>query len=204
MQPTSFPFGKEVQSYRQHEVVTPFQTQSQRYDRPIGQMLYYAYIWRIVFFAVMVVSIFLGFILIATLNASPYKILIEQVTNKGYLKSPPVLLSPNYEVTPAVLSAFVKKMLTDESVYNSNDHFASDEALRTIQNIPEEIKAKLLTSRFIHFRINKTHFSGRVMDENNTVFASVAGTFSHKILDKSKDVDINPLGIYIDRVLIQE
>ena len=48
------PFGKEMQSYRQHEVFTPFQEQGQRYDRPIGQLLYYAYIWRIVFFAVMV------------------------------------------------------------------------------------------------------------------------------------------------------
>jgi len=204
MQPTSFPFGKEVQSYRQNEVVTPFQAQGQRYDRPIGQMLYYAYIWRIVFFAVMVFAIFLGFILIAILNASPYKILIEQVTNKGYLKSPPVLLSPNYEITPAVLSSFVKKMLTDESVYNNNSHFVSDDALKTIQSIPHEIKQKLLTSKFIHFRINKTHFSSRIIDKNNTVFASVAGKFSHKILDSSEDIDINPLGIYINHISIQE
>ena len=204
MQPTSFPFGKEIQSYRQHEIVTPFQKQGQRYDRPIGQLLYYGHMWRIVFFIIMIFSVFLGFILIAMLNTSPYKILIEQVTNKGYLKSPPVLLSPNYEVTPVVLSAFVKKMLTDEKIYNSNNHFISDSALQVIKNIPDEVKPELLTAKLIHFRINKTSFSGRLIDKNNILLASITGKFSHKILDNSTGVDINPLGIYINRISIQE
>lgn len=49
MQPTSYPFGKEIQTYRQSEVITPFQPLGQAFDKPVGKYVQKAYMWRLVF-----------------------------------------------------------------------------------------------------------------------------------------------------------
>ena len=204
MQPSGFPFGKEVQSYRQTEVITPFQKQNQLFDKPIGQLIHKAYIWRVVFFSGVGVSFLLSLILVGYLNSIPYKILVEQVTSKGFLKSPPELLSPNYTVSQTVLEEFVKSLLINDQsggVYSKFLDEASQLALK--QGVVGVAQSELKAATFDKFTMNDLNFSGELVDKEGTAILVVSGQFGHQPLTTREQVKINPLGIYIQNLAIE-
>jgi len=204
MQPSGFPFGKEVQSYRQTEVITPFQKQNQLFDKPIGQLIYKAYVWRVVFFCGAGFSFILSLILVGYLNSIPYKILVEQVTSKGFLKSPPEFLSPNYTVSQAVLEGFVKSLIASDQgsdIYNS--FLDEDSQLALKESIAGISKSKLKTTTFDKFIMNDLNFSGELVDNKGVAILVVSGQFGHQPLTTKEQVKLNPLGIYIQNLAIE-
>ncbi|WP_119344320.1 hypothetical protein [Facilibium subflavum] len=204
MQLTSFPFGKEVRAYKQSEVVTPFQKQGQLYDKPIGQHLHRAYIWRVAFFASSGISLLFSLVLVSIFNANPYTIIVEQVTNKGFLKSPPAILRQDYSITPAVLSGFLKSILLNMDKVDQYTDFLSSEAKSELQKMQSNFsKQQWQRMRFTDFNISGMAFTGKLVDQNNHDILNVKGSFSQTNLDGHKEVKINPLGIYINTISIQ-
>ncbi|WP_116963295.1 hypothetical protein [Fastidiosibacter lacustris] len=204
MQPNSFPFGKEVQSYRQAEVITPFQKQNQLFDKPIGQLVYKSYIWRVVFFCGVGFNFILTLILIAYFNTIPYKILVEQITNKGFLKSPPQILSPNYIVNEAVVAEFIKSMLLSVKGDKAYESFVDEVSWSILQaGLKSFNKTQMTQSVFKNFMINGNNFSVELVDKNNKAILMISGRFVHQPLETQKQVNINPLGIYIQKLTIQ-
>ncbi|WP_119327709.1 hypothetical protein [Cysteiniphilum halobium] len=204
MQPSGFPFGKEVLSYRQTEVITPFQKQNQLFDKPIGQLIHKAYVWRVVFFCGVSLSFILSLILVGYLNAIPYKILVEQVTSKGFLKSPPEFLSPNYTVSQTVLAGFIKSLLVNGQaggIYHS--FLDEDSQLALKQGVLGISKIDLEAATFDKFRVNALNFSGELVDKSGKAILEVSGQFGHRPLTAKEQVKLNPLGIYIQNLAIE-
>ena len=204
MQPSGFPFGKEVQSYRQTEVITPFQRQNQLFDKPIGQWIYKAYVWRITFFCGTGLSFILSLVLVGYLNSIPYKILVEQVTSKGFLKAPSEFLSPDYTVSKPVLEGFVKSLLINEPTSGIYNNFLDEDSQQTLKKGIEAISMiKLKSATFNNFTMNDLNFSGELVDQNKTAILVVSGRFSHQPLVTKEEVRLNPLGIYIQNLAIE-
>lgn len=204
MQPTSFPFGKEIRSYKQPEITTPFQRQGQTFDRPIGQSVQSAYIWRIVFFIATFCSLLFVLVLINLLNSIPYRIVVEQITDKGYLKSPPVFLNLDYQVSEPILAAFIKHHVLNLRNFDQLQDFLSEDAEKALEQQKALLKNSSLKSLdFSDFSIHGTSFNGVLLNHQGKPVLSVSGSFSQKTLDELQDLSINPLGIYIDKILIQ-
>ena len=204
MQPASFPFGKEVQRYQQAEVVTPYHKLGQKYDKPIGDAVYKAYIWRVIFFWASGVSFLLSLILIAYLNALPSRILVEQVTDKGFLKSPPVFLSPSYNMSADVLKHFVHWLMIGSLKNNNYNDFVDEKSLNALKQKLLGLKSeKLKNATFNQFNMVGDNFTGELVDANGKVILAITGKFKHQAPASKQEVKINPLGIYIDNLSIQ-
>ncbi len=204
MQPSGFPFGKEVRPYRQGEVVTPFQQPGHSFDQPIGRLVYRSHRWRVVFFLGVGVSLILSLVLTAYLNAIPYKILVNQITNKGFLQAPPELLSPDYTVNQDVLAGFIKAMLVSEKSGESYASFVDESALKVLKHDLVSISLTgLKEAHFSHFTIKGRNFNGKLVDRNNAAILVVSGQFAHEPLETEEEVKLNPLGIYIQSLAIQ-
>lgn len=108
---TSFPFGKEVKSYRQLAIVTPYQNSVDLFDRPLGRYVQKAQQWRMAFFTINLILMCMVAIFIALLFRNPYTIMTLQVTESGFLKSPPQLLTDRHEVRGNNIADILQEVL---------------------------------------------------------------------------------------------
>ncbi len=204
MQPTSYPFGKEIQTYRQSEVITPFQPLGQAFDKPVGKYVQKAYMWRLVFFISSTVAFIFSLILISFFNATPYHIITEQITNKGYLKSPPALLGLRYTLPTPILAEFVKQSLFEPMHQLEGNSYISLEAKEAIKEEAQwmhQLSANKVV--FDKFVINGMSFAGELVDDKGNPLANMTGMFSQTTINSPDKVKTNPLGIYINRLSIQ-
>ena len=199
--PTNFPFIKDTVSYRQEQTVSPYSLPGQLYDTPIGKHVHTAYVWRVVFYFSISISFLLSLILIYLFNTLPVHIVVEQVTSKGFLKSPPALLEYNYDLTPSIFIDFMNKtILSDEK--NKYIKFMSDEVKSEIQKYTK-IYHLGRNTKLTNVKVDDMTFKGQLISSENKHILNVTAVIKRIDLNKPQDIYINPFGLYINKINIQ-
>lgn len=115
MPSANFPFGKEVKSYRQLATVTPYQDSKDNFDRPLGCYVHKAQIWRFAFFMTNIVIALMVVVFIMMLLRNPYSIVTLQVTEDGFLKAQPQLLTDRHEVGTNNIAEILRETLSSSN-----------------------------------------------------------------------------------------
>ncbi|MFZ9035027.1 MAG: hypothetical protein ACO2ZM_02770 [Francisellaceae bacterium] len=193
---SGFPFGKEVKTYKQPPLVTPFQALNQRLDKPLGQLVYRAYIWRVVFMVSASIALLLSLYFLALMSSSPFKILVEQVTKTGFLTTQPSLLKPDYRISnTAFRLTFIKLLGSDES---------SGSLAKGAQEKWAELSAIVGKANRRGVRLSDVNVDGhrfsmtlQLKKGKNVKAMKISGDFITKAPENESQVLMNPLGIYI-------
>ncbi len=208
MTPTNFPFGQEIKSYNTGEMVTPYQKQGQFLDKPVGEFLHNAYLWRLGFIIASCASLFLLFIFILQLNSSPFTTYVLSVTKSGFLKQASVLEN-SYNIPAKSYEKFLMKGFIgalQQGMPNKAEktwylNFVSPKAKAHIAENFSIHDANEKTFKLHRFQIdNANYFKGVLTYDNEAGFIrrfNITGRVRHATPQTHELVMLNPLGFYL-------
>lgn len=206
---TKFPFGQEIKSFNSGEVITPYHRPGQILDRPIGQILHRAYLWRIGTVVASCLSLFLLLIFILLLNSSPFTMFVLGLTDDGFVKQVSVLQN-RYKIPPKSYENFLSTTLTGpltgakKEAETWYENFVSKEAK---ENIKRNFILHTITPgtlKITNFTIsNEDKFKAILTYTNKKSFLRsfhISGYIIHFTPQKPNLIMENPLGFYLTKM----
>ncbi|TNF69490.1 MAG: hypothetical protein EP298_03110 [Gammaproteobacteria bacterium] len=212
MQPTNFPFGKELRPYRYGEIETPFLIKTQMYDVPIGQWRYKAYFWRKVFFINLGISILLTLFFIMIASVRPFNIVVVSVTPEGHVRNVSSL-NLDHKADVALYQDFIFSGLA--TMLNQAQHqqlnpigksqlelFFSNEAKKVFESFLVDNKVTMFNLNVCQFSVNNKIGCLLVLNNDQSQQYQINLTWQ-QIVPQEEQIKLNPLGLYIKSIAIK-
>ncbi|MCF6766008.1 hypothetical protein L3V82_09500 [Thiotrichales bacterium 19S3-7] len=212
MQPTNFPFGKELRPYRYGEIETPFLTKTQMYDIPIGYCRHKAYFWRKVFFINLSVSILLILFFIMVISVRPFNIVVVSVTPQGHVRNVANLkLNQRYDIELyreyinssmlSVLKEISQQPISKEAALQMNLIF-TQKAKNSLEAFLEQNNVRNLFISGCQFK-TQSNINCLVILNNNSNERYQAILNWQEVVPEEQQIKLNPLGLNIKSIILK-
>lgn len=198
--PTSFPFGKELKSYRVGTVETPFKQRGQDFDHAFGDYIRRAYHWRLGFFLSALLSFLLIIIILISLNTSPYKVFSISLSNHG-LVTQSGIIENHYSINENSYRDVLVAMLRSFHVQGKTGGIASFISKTARQRIEKYISINDLSPSFLikNFKIRAGgRFSADLYTDKKKI--AIVGRFEKSIFINEDLIKLNPFGLYLKNI----
>ncbi|MCF6767136.1 hypothetical protein L3V86_01985 [Thiotrichales bacterium 19S11-10] len=206
MQPTNFPFGKELKPYRYGEIETPFLSKKQQYDAPIGQWRQRAYSWRLLFFVNIGIALLLVLYLILILSVRPFSIAVVSTTPEGHVKGV-YKLDLNNSADISIYHGFIQKgiqqFLSSKDSAGMGAYFSPN----SVNQLEQFFKGKptenirLKQCQFINKGqiVCQLHYGTKQASEKVNIMLLITS----KVPNNVGEIKYNPLGLFIKNITFQ-
>ena len=194
--------SKQPKNYNYGEVTSPFNQNNQIWDHPIGEKLNKARRWRVYTMVLLSIAVILVFFILVTTNTFKINVLTSQVSKSGFVISKGVLTHPeNIQNDLQILKVtFIKNIIESFFKSENNQKFMSEESYQKLNFLKKENLKFVKVANIKPLDSNIFIVNYDVVQNGVILKRSIKAIVANKKIIDSKDFNINPLQLYLQRV----